>query len=377
MKKILLLTILLNVSYHLFAFTTQGVWRWRKDNGTEVNATWRADQNTSITISNVDSVLRLRIQMYNDSVGSDGVLDAAALEDSTNELGTGWNTIKLTAGTNAFVLAGTDKYVTDLQRTSHELDGKDSPYVFDPGYEIVSTESYPSQTVGLFHMTEIEYVIKPSPFIKPGITYYFRLNEAYFPADYKYPFLITAAVLPVSMSAFTIAPDKNKVQINWSTAIEENCNRFDIERSTDGFRFSTIATVKGNGTTAIAHNYSVYDEAPSNGANYYRIKQYDNDGRFAISGIKSINMVLKNVILKAYPNPTHADINFMLQNYAGSSVTATLIDVAGKPVHKEVIQTNAGQVNYKLNLKTQLAAGVYVLQLKGDSLSESIHILIQ
>jgi hypothetical protein len=377
MKKIILLTILLNVSYHLFAFTTQGVWRWRKDNGSEVNATWRADQNTSITISNVDSVLRLRIQMYNDSVGADGVLDAAALEDSTNEPGSGWNTIKLSAGTNAFVLAGTDKYVTDLQHTTHELDGKDSTFVFDPGYEIVSTESYPTQTVDIFHMTEIEYVIKPSPFIKPGLTYYFRLNEAYFPAGYKYPFLITAAVLPVSMSSFTIAPDKNKVQINWSTAIEENCNRFDIERSTDGFRFLSIATVQGNGTTAIAHNYSVYDEVPSNGANYYRIKQYDNDGRFAISGVKSINMVLKNVIAKAYPNPTHADINFMLQNYAGSSVTATLIDVTGKPVHKEVIQTNAGQINYKLNLKTQLAAGVYILQLKGDSLSESIHILIQ
>ena len=86
MKKILLLTALLVTSYNLFAFTTQGVWRWRKDDGSETTATWRADQNTPITISSTDSIIRLRIELYNDinnnGSNSGGLLDGARFEDS-------------------------------------------------------------------------------------------------------------------------------------------------------------------------------------------------------------------------------------------------------------------------------------------------------
>jgi hypothetical protein len=379
MKKILLLLILLNISYHLFAFTYQGVWRWRNDDGSLTSATWRANQNVPITVANTDSIIRLRVEAYNDGTGidgTDGVLDGVVLQDSTNESGSGWNTINLTVGSNAFVLAGTDQYVQDLQHTGRELNAH-LTYTFDSGYAIVSSESYPSQSVGIFHATEIEYFIKPTSLMKVGVTYYFRIYEAYYTTGYVYPSLTAGVVLPVSMAAFNVTQDKNRVQISWSTAIETNCSRFDVERSTDGFRFSTIATVKGNGTTSIPHQYSVYDATPVNGTNYYRIKQYDTDGRFAVSGIKSINMVINQVITKAFPNPTHADIGFMLQNYAGGTATATLIDLAGKPVHREVIQINNGQTNYKLNLRTQLAPGIYILHLEGNTLSENMRILIQ
>ncbi len=378
MKKILFLIILLIASHQLFAFTTEGVWRWRNDDGGETDATWKADQNVPITLANVDSNLRLEIEMYNDSLGvdgTDGVLDGVVLQDSSNEAGSGWNTIETTVGSNAFVLAGTDQYVQDQQHTAHLLVDHET-YTYDSGYIIVSSDSYPTQSVTIFHTTEIEYDIKPSPLVKTGVTYYFRVNSAYYPTGYVYPSLTMGVVLPVRMDAFNVAPDKSRVQVSWSTAIEENCSRFDVERSSDGFRFSTIASVKGNGTTSIAHKYSVYDETPVNGTNYYRIKQYDTDGRFAVSGIKSVDMVLQQAITRAYPNPTHGDINFILQHYSGS-VTATLVNIEGKPVHQETIQADAGQSNYKLNLRTQLAVGTYILELKGNSLSESIKILVQ
>ena len=82
MKKDLLLSALLVTSYQLFAFTTQGVWRWRKDDGSETSATWRAEQNTPIIINSMDSTIRLRIELYNN--GSGGLLDGALFEDSSN-----------------------------------------------------------------------------------------------------------------------------------------------------------------------------------------------------------------------------------------------------------------------------------------------------
>ncbi len=375
MKKLLLLTALLVTSYNLFAFTTQGVWRWRKDDGSETTATWRADQNTPITISSTDSVLRLRIELYAPSANGD-VTDAK-FEDSIAG-GSGWDTIKLDPNSSAFQFAGTSPFVTDLEPTTHQLNGQSvPPYTFVAGKVMVSTDTLPKQTVNTGQTTEFEYAFKPTSKIQPGTTYYFRVDAADYPFLYVFPSLTTASVLPVSLADFTVAPDKDRVLISWKTATEQNNSHFDIERSNDGFTFSKIATVQGNGTSAVAHTYTAYDNLPYNGINYYRIKQYDNDGRFAISGIRSLSMLMQQAIAKAYPNPTHGDINFTLQQNSGGEITATLTNLAGQVVHQEIIETNTAVSSYKLNLKTQLAAGVYVLQLKGNSISESIKITIQ
>jgi hypothetical protein len=377
MKKILLLAALLVTSYNLFAFTTQGVWRWRNDDGSEVAATWRAAQNIPIVVANVDSTIRLRIELYNN--GSGGTLDNALFEDSSNQPGSFWDTIKLATNTttNAFMLAGTSPFVTDLEPTTHQLGGQAiPPYVFVAGKEIVATEKLPAQTLASGQTSEFEYAIKPTANIKPGATYYFRVDAANYLIGYTFPSLTTAAVLPVSLANFAVEQDKSSVLITWKTATEQNNSHFDIERSNDGFSFSKIATVQGSGTSSIAHTYTTYDNSPYNGVNYYRIKQYDVDGRFTISSIRSINMVIQ-AIGKVYPNPSHGDINFTLQNNSGGPITATLTDLSGKVVHQEIIQANAATSSYKLNLKTKLASGVYVLQLKVGSASESIKVSIQ
>ncbi|HEX5153537.1 MAG TPA: T9SS type A sorting domain-containing protein [Parafilimonas sp.] len=375
MKKILLLTVLLVISYNLFAFTTQGVWRWRKDDGSETTATWRADQNTPITVANLDSIIRLRIELYNN--GSGGLLDGALFEDSSNEAGSTWQQITGTAGTNAFVLAGTSPNVTDLEPTTHQLSGQPDPYVFVAGAEVVSSESLPAQTLNAGETSEFEYAIKPTENLKPNVTYYFRVDAATYLIGYAFPSLTTAGVLPVSLANFTVEQDKNRVLISWKTAMEQNNSHFDIERSTDGFRFSKLATVQGSGTSVVAHTYTAHDNSPYNGVNYYRIKQYDTDGKFAISGVRSLSMSGRQAIGKIYPNPSHGDINFILQNNSGGAVTATLTNLAGKVVHREIIETNTGAGSYKLNLKTKPAAGVYILQLKGDSVTENIKISIE
>ena len=376
MKKILLVTALLVTSYNVFAFATQGVWRWRKDDGSETSATWKAAQNTPITIYSTDSVIRLRIELYaNTSLG--GTLDNAYFQDSSNEPGSGWNTIFLEANESAFVLAGTSPFITDLESTTHQLSGQSvPPYTFVPGHEIVSTDSLPKAELNNGEVTEYEYAIKPSSNIKPGVTYYFRVFAANYDFNYIYPSLTTADILPVNISAFNVAPSKNSVSITWTTATETNNSHFDIERSTDGKTYSKIATVQGNGTTSLSHTYQTYDNKPLNGTNFYHIKQVDADGKFQVSDVRFVKMTLQNYILNVYPNPTHGDITFNLNNYNGTSVTATLQNTSGKTVHQELIQLN-GAASYKLNLQSKLAPGIYFLQLKADALSESIKVVVQ
>jgi hypothetical protein len=372
MKKTLLLITLLVTSYNLFAFTTQGVWRWRNDDGSETSATWKAAQNTPITISSAGENFRLRIEMYNN--GGSG-LGGAFLEDSMAG-SSKWDTLRVTPTSSAFMIAGASAFVTDLELTTEQLNGQGSPWSFTPGYEIVSRDTIPTFDLGTHQKTEIEWVIKTSSNIQTNTTYYFRVDAANYDGGNPYPSLTTASVLAVNFSAFNLKQDKNGVQISWTTGSEQNNNHFDIERSSNGSVFTKIATIKGNNNSTTASNYSVYDSKPLNGINYYRIKQVDNDGKVTISAIKSINISSQKVIVKAYPNPTHGDITFSLNNYNGAAVTATLNNNAGKMVHQEVIQLN-GSGSYKLNLQSKLVTGVYFLQLKGDALSENLKVVVQ
>jgi hypothetical protein len=375
MKKVLLLAVMLVIGSQLFAFTTQGVWRWRNNDGTETSATWRAPQNTPIMISSVDSTLRLRIEMYNN--GSGGLLDGALFEDSSNEEGGHWDTIKLEANTNAFVLAGTNEFVNDLEPTTAQLTGQ--AFTFEPGKVVVSTDRLPAQTVSRGARTEIEYVFKPSANIKPGVTYYFRVDAATYLIDYEFPSLTTSSTLPVNITGFVVQADGKGVLVRWTTVSEINNDRFEVERSPDGRNWSVISSTKGNGTSSEAHTYTVHDNNPLNGMNFYRIKQYDNNGKMSITGIKSLRVRNdRAAVVSVLPNPARGNnINFSLQRFAGGNLAVTLSAANGKTVHTEVIKAAQQGIKYNLHVSNALQSGMYLLHVKGGDVDEVVKVLVQ
>ncbi len=374
MKKSLLLAVMLVASYQLFAFTTQGVWRWRKDDGTEKSATWMAAQNTPVIIGSADSIIRLRIELYNNGTG--GVLDGALFEDSSNETGGHWDTIKVKANANAFVLAGISANVTDLEATTSQLSGQ--PYPFVAGKMIVSTDRLPVQTVPRGARTEFEYVIKPSANIKPGVTYYFRVDAANYLIGYEFPSLTTSAVLPVNITDFNIRAADNRVLLRWTTVTEINNARFDVERSGDGQTWKVINSTKGSGATG-AHTYAVYDNSPLQGMNFYRIRQYDIDGKVSITGTQSLKIGAEHAsVISVFPNPAQRNtIHFSLQHYSGGDLQVTLSASNGKPVHSEVFKGAQPGITYSLHITNSLNAGVYILHIKGSDVDESSKVMVQ
>jgi hypothetical protein len=370
MKKLFLFAILLTSFSHIFAFTTQGNWRWRNDDGSETTATWIAAQNTDAAITSASDPIRLRVELYN---ASGGLLDDAIFEDST--AGGTWDTIKLAADADdAFVLAGTSPNVTDLEATTQQLA---SPHnaTYVAGKIIVSSEKLPAFTVGSSSGTEYEYVIKPTANLLPSTTYYFRVDAANWPDPL--PSLTTAAVLPVSLLDFTLKKDGKKVRLDWSTASEQNNDRFEIEKSNDGRAWSTIATIKANGTSNEIHHYNAYDEAPFNGVNYYRLKQFDLDGHSKVSAIKSLKFVTQLNLVTISPNPSRGVINFKLENISATNVSVSLTNTNGKLIYREIMNTVDAGKAYKLNLLQQPAPGMYILNLQAEGLKESIKVVIQ
>lgn len=377
MKKILLTAFLLVSLSEIFAFTTQGSWRWRKDDGSQTTATWRAEQNVPITINSTTETLRLRIELYNDPAKAGGVLDGVFFESSTDNIT--WDTIKTVIDKNQpFILAGTSTYVTDLEATTQQLT---SPHyaTFVAGKVVVATAKVPFPTaLKAGQGTEFEYVFKPTANIKQATTYYFRVDAAtYIPAN-PLPSLTTDQALGVSLTNFNVQKEGANVAIKWSTASEQNNDRFEIERSLNLNDWKVISTVKGSGTSNDVHNYETRDIDPAAGLNYYRLKQYDLDGQFTLSEIRSVNLSSNSQsVLSVFPNPVRDAINFKL-NYAGASnVSVSLINISGKIIHQEEIKSVEDGKLYKLNLSQKPASGVYILNLQAKGLSENIKIVIQ
>lgn len=184
--------------------------------------------------------------------------------------------------------------------------------------------------------------------------------------------------LPVHLTSFTVVAEGSRTKISWSTASEQNNDRFEIERSTNGTNFNKLTTVKASGTTTDARQYSVYDYSPAKGMNYYRLVQYNKDGKPTNYGIKTANFKSGGVIsLSVYPNPVVKDFGVRLMNYEGKSVTATLFDMTGKQIHKQVIQTATGQIDYQLNLNKKPASGNYILQLAGEGINETVQVIVK
>ncbi len=133
------------------------------------------------------------------------------------------------------------------------------------------------------------------------------------------PFNLTSGVL-FPTNSFTILPvtllhfnaqeaTAGGVKLTWSTAMEVNNDRFTLERSSDGLHFTLIGTVPGKGDNNQPVDYSFTDPSPDQGSNYYRLTQFDRDGRSKILGVRTVEV--REIALRVGPNPAVNSIDIV------------------------------------------------------------------
>jgi uncharacterized repeat protein (TIGR03803 family) len=171
---------------------------------------------------------------------------------------------------------------------------------------------------------------------------------------------LNGAALPVQWLAFDATIKAQSVLLTWKTAQEQNSDRFEIERSSNGVAFTTIGKVTAAGNTQLTTSYSYTDKNPLNGTNYYRLKQVDADERFSYSKIVSVSFSSLDRITIS-PNPVPGRLNLQLPaNNRYSLIRIT--DASGKLVMQKTITPASANISMDVH---QLAKGWYVLTLNG------------
>jgi alpha-tubulin suppressor-like RCC1 family protein len=183
-------------------------------------------------------------------------------------------------------------------------------------------------------------------------------------------------VLPVELLSFEVISKSAGNILNWMTATEHNTSWFEIERSTDGINFTTIAKINAVGESDANSNYEYYDISAEekNSIIYYRLKMVDADASYQYSSVKIVSSNSKGLInFSVFPIPTEADksIQINFQNQEEESVIIKIYDLSGKILMVSEQATEAGFNTYSIPL-TNFSKGVYVLRLQSkDEVIES------
>jgi len=176
--------------------------------------------------------------------------------------------------------------------------------------------------------------------------------------------------LPIELLEFKALLDKEGVEISWTTASEINNDFFTVERSNDGVKFTSLATVKGAGNSTQTLKYHVTDGFPYDGANYYRLKQTDFDGIFSYSNIILVYFGQSSSSTVAiYPNPNDGKSFYV--KLAGSGerlISLEIQDVTGRKILSESIYLESNIFEFVPSVP--LTSGVYLISiLEGQKIS--------
>jgi hypothetical protein len=160
-------------------------------------------------------------------------------------------------------------------------------------------------------------------------------NDAYYSTGYgygeieEYSVLLSVA-LPVELTQFEGLPYQQWNVIKWSTDSEQNSSHFDLESSIDGENWRKIITIPSAGNSTEELKYSYIDNN-LNSIVYYRLQQFDIDGKFETYGPIVITRDVTDKKIIAY-------INLLGQKVNPTYTTGVIIEVYDDGTMRKMIR---------------------------------------
>lgn len=172
---------------------------------------------------------------------------------------------------------------------------------------------------------------------------------------------IAPITLPVIFQSFYAIRQSANIQLNWITSQEENNSHFEVERSTDGLNYKTIAVVLGALNSSLQNKYSLTDKNITDAVVYYRLRQVDMNGQAHYSAVRTVrnsqNASVTNIYASAKQTIT-IDFNSDVKN----NVSVQVVNMNGQVVATREYK----QVAYRVTLSVAAGAGIYAVRV-GDA----------
>ena len=183
-------------------------------------------------------------------------------------------------------------------------------------------------------------------------------------AIYRFRIIFTTAaagLMPLSFTSVKAYQQNNTIQVAWKTTNEQNMKLYNVEKSTDGNRFSNVSDVSANNLPV--NNYSWTDVHPADGYNYYRIHSTGIGGEIKYSEVLKVFSGGKGDI-KVFPNPiTDNTIHLQIINQPAGLYEIKLVNNSGQSVITKQIQHAGGTGSETIRPAQHIPKGFYQLEV--------------
>ena len=177
-------------------------------------------------------------------------------------------------------------------------------------------------------------------------------------------------ILPVEMvSLKAIGMDAGNI-ISWQSLSEINNDYFEILKSSNGIDFQPIGRVNGNGNSNETINYEFFDSNKRIGTSYYKIRQYDFDGKNKTSEMVAVERISNEEgIIAAYPNPTNNTITVEIKSTDKINGIIEITNASGRTMMSEIVFGN--DILIQSFDVSQFDNGLYFIKYKDDHLNST------
>jgi hypothetical protein len=179
-----------------------------------------------------------------------------------------------------------------------------------------------------------------------------------------------SVVLAVKLNSFNVQKIDKVAKITWTTEQETNSSHFVIERSVDGRTWNAIASVAAAGNSGQRINYSIFDNAPIRGINYYRLKEVDKDNKYEYSDIKKA-LFNTDYTVQVVPNPATDFINLYRAKTGNQPATIHVLNADGKIVYKA--STTQSQLQISI---AGMSKGLYFVKVIDATTVSTIRVVV-
>lgn len=168
--------------------------------------------------------------------------------------------------------------------------------------------------------------------------------------------------LPITLLFFNVNNDDGVVRVEWLTQSENNSDYFEVLVMRDGVSWDLLTTTKAAGNSPSPKFYSVIDENPSYGYNYYKLIQYDYNGDYEIFNTVSNRYVSEKEKkgIDIWPNPSfNQNVNIELVGFKNEIILIVVVDPTGKTFYEKAVLSIEDNVIFVIDSK--LENGTYLI----------------
>lgn len=176
-------------------------------------------------------------------------------------------------------------------------------------------------------------------------------NVLVLPAEFYEAWTLVTNVqpLPVTDLNFDAIKVDREALLKWTTSSELNSDYYSVQRSNNGVNWTEIGVVQAAGSSQNLIDYNFTDPSPVSGINYYRINQFDQDGSYFTSEVRSLNF--GGPVALVYPNPFKEVVYIECEGSFSVEVSDPLgrIILSGNDLH-QIDMANYGASFYQLRI---------------------------